>query len=255
MDRQQRFSRRHLLAMSAAAGSLAIAGDYRRAAAQAAKRIDRLDPALDQIISTSEPIVDLATNLGGTANVEGPLWWKEGGYLLFRGTDLKRWKYASGQAISVFKENTNAANGITRDVQGRLVACEAGTRRVVREEPDGSITVLASSFQGRPLNFPNDIAAKSDGAIYFTDPWAGPRAQVPPGETDLGFAGVYRISPDRGTLTLLVDDFLTPNGIAFSPDETVLYVNDSARRHIRAFDLQPNGTLARQTDRVFVDLS
>jgi gluconolactonase len=255
MSTQQGFSRRHVLAMSAAAGSFAIGMGRRGAVAQAAKRIERLDPALDEIISASEPIVDLATNLGGTANVEGPLWWKEGGYLLFRGTDLKRWKYAPGQALSVFKENTNAANGITRDMQGRLVACEAATRQVVREEQDGSITVLASSFQGRPLNFPNDIVVKSDGAIYFTDPWAGPRAQVPPGQTDLGFAGVFRISPDRGTLTLLVNDFLTPNGLAFSPDESVLYINDSARRHIRAFDVQPNGVLARQTDRVFVDLS
>jgi gluconolactonase len=249
------FSRRHMLAISAAAGGLAIAGDCRDAAAQTGKRIERLDPALDQIVSASEPIVDLATDLGGAANVEGPLWWKEGGYLLFRGTDLKRWKYAPGQGISVFKENTNAANGITRDMQGRLVACEAATRRVVREEHDGTITVLASNFQGRPLHFPNDVVVKSDGAIYFTDPWAGPRAQQPPGETDLTFAGVYRISPDRGTLTLLVSDFLTPNGIAFSPDEKILYVNDSQRRHIRAFGLQPNGTLARQTDRVFADLS
>src|ERR1700719_2492340 len=254
MGAQRVFSRRHMLTMSAAAGGLAIGGGYRDAAAQAAKRIERLDLALDQIVSASERIVDLATNLGGTANVEGPLWWKEGGYLLFRGTDLKRWKYAPGQALSVFKENTNAANGITRDMQGRLVACEAATRQVVREEQDGSITVLANSFQGRPLNFPNDIVVKSDGAIYFTDPWAGPRAQVPPGETDLTFAGVYRVSPDLGTLTLLVNDFLTPNGIAFSPDESVLYINDTARRHIRAFDVAPNGTLARQTDRVFADL-
>jgi len=134
MGWQRSFSRRHILAMSAAAGGLAVGRSFSDAAAQAAKRIERLDPALDQIISTAEPIVDLATNLGGAANVEGPLWWKEGGYLLFRGTDLKRWKYAPGQGISVFKENTNAANGITRDVQGRLVACEAATRRVVREE-------------------------------------------------------------------------------------------------------------------------
>ena len=254
MGTQHAFSRRHMLAMSAAAGSLAICGGYRDAAAQAAKRIERLDPALDQIVSASEPIVDLATNLGGTANVEGPLWWKEGGYLLFRGTDLKRWKYAPGQASSVFKENTNAANGITRDPQGRLVACEAATRRVSREEKDGSMTVVASSFQGRRLNFPNDIVVKSDGAIYFTDPWTGPAAVQPPGEADLTFAGVYRVSPDLGTLTLLVNDFLTPNGIAFSPDESVLYINDSARRHIRAFDVAPNGTLARQTDRIFADL-
>jgi gluconolactonase len=251
MGTQHAVSRRHMLAMSAAAGSLAIGGGYRDAGAQAAKRIERLDPALDQIISTSEPIVDLATNLGGIANVEGPLWWKEGGYLLFRGTDNKRWKYAPGQALSVFKENTNAANGITRDMQGRLVACEAATRRIVREESDGSITVLAGSFQGRPLNRPNDIVVKSDGAIYFTDPWTAAEA---PGEADLTFAGVFRISPDRGTLTLLVDDLLAPNGIAFSPDEKVLYINDSRRRHIRAFDLLPNGTLARQTDRVFCEL-
>jgi gluconolactonase len=255
MANHDAFSRRQMLAMSAAAGSFATSGAYRIAAAQARTRIERFDPALDEIVSAAEPIADLASNLGGTANVEGPLWWKEGGYLLFRGTDLKRWKYAPGQGISVFKENTNAANGITRDMQGRLVACEAATRRVVREEHDGGITVLASSFQGRPLNFPNDLVVKSDGAVYFTDPWAGPRAQEPPAQTDLGFAGVYRISADRGTLTLLVDDFLTPNGIAFSPNEKVLYVCDSQRRHIRAFDLQANGTLARQTDRVFADLS
>jgi len=250
MDTRHGVSRRHMLAM-AAAGGLVMAGDRREAAAQAVKRIERLDPALDQIVATSEPIVDLATNLGGTVNVEGPLWWKEGGYLLFRGTDNKRWKYAPGQAVSVFKENTNAANGITRDMQGRLVACEAATRRIVREEHDGSITVLASSFQGRPFNRPNDIVVKSDGAVYFTDPWTAAEA---PGETDLTFAGVFRISPDRGTLTLLVNDFLTPNGIAFSPDEKVLYINDSRRRHIRAFDVQANGTLARQTDRIFADL-
>jgi gluconolactonase len=251
MNTRHGVSRRHMLAMAAAAGGLMVAGGYREAAAQAVKRIERLDPALDQIVSTSEPIVDLATNLGGTVNVEGPLWWKEGGFLLFRGTDNKRWKYAPGQAVSVFKENTNAANGITRDMQGRLVACEAATRRIVREEHDGSITVLASSFQGRPFNRPNDIVVKSDGAVYFTDPWTAAEA---PGETDLTFAGVFRISPDRGTLTLLVNDFLTPNGIAFSPDEKVLYINDSRRRHIRAFDLQANGTLARQTDRIFADL-
>jgi gluconolactonase len=254
VDRQHAVSRRSMLAISAAAAAgagLAVGGFDRQAAAQGAKRIERLDPALDQIIDASEPIVDLATNLGGTANVEGPLWWKEGGYLLFRGTDNKRWKYTPGQGISVFKDNTNAANGITRDPEGRLVACEAATRQIVREEHDGSITVLANSFQGRPLNRPNDIVVKSDGAVYFTDPWT---AAEPPGEGDLPFAGVFRISADRGTLTLLVDDLLGPNGIAFSPDEKVLYVNDSRRRHIRAFDLLQNGTLARQSDRVFADL-
>jgi SMP-30/Gluconolactonase/LRE-like region len=167
MSTQQGFSRRHMLAMSVAAGSFVVGTGYRDAAAQTAKRVERLDPALDQIISTSEPILDLATNLGGTANVEGPLWWKEGGYLLFRGTDLRRWKYAPGQEISVFKENTNAANGITRDMQGRLVACEAATRQIVREEHDGSITVLANSFQGRPLNFPNDVVVNRWRHLFY----------------------------------------------------------------------------------------
>src|SRR5216110_154247 len=152
MGTRHGLTRRRMLAMSAAAGSLAIGGGYRDAVAQGGKRIERLDPALDQIIDASEPIVDIATNLGGTANVEGPLWWKEGGYLLFRGTDQKRWKYSPGQPIAVFKENTNWANGITRDMQGRLVACEALTRRIVREDPDGSISVLVSSFKGQPFN-------------------------------------------------------------------------------------------------------
>jgi gluconolactonase len=242
-----------MLAMSAAAaGGLAVGGND--LAAQTAKRIERLDPALDAIISTSEPIIDIATNLGGIANIEGPLWWKEGGYLLFRGTDLKRWKYAPATGLSVFKENTNAANGITRDPQGRLVACEPGARRVVRQEHDGSITVMANSFEGRRLNYPNDIVVKSDGSIYFTDPWTGPVVTEPPGQTDLAFVGVYRISPDRGTITLLVDNLVGPNGLAFSHDEKLLYICDSQRRHILAFDVLPNGLLARQTERVFADL-
>ena len=151
-----------MLAVTAAAGGITagrFGGQFgvvsgAAAQAQAAKRIDQFDLALDQIISTSEPIVDIATNLGGTANVEGPLWWKEGGYLLFRGTDLKRWKYSPGQPISVFKENTNAANGITRDLQGRLVACEAATRRVVREEHDGQHHGVGEQLSGPPSQLP-----------------------------------------------------------------------------------------------------
>jgi len=95
------------------------------------------------------------------------------------------------------------------------------------------------------------VVVKSDGSIYFTDPWTSPDIQQ---QWDMTFMGVYRVTPDLGTMTLLVDDFLLPNGLALSPDESVLYVNDSRRRHIRAFDLAPNGTLAKQTDRVFADL-
>ncbi len=122
---------------------------------------------------------------------------------------------------------------------------------MTRQELDGSTTVIANSFQGRRFNRPNDVVVKSDGSIYFTDPWTSPEV---PQQWDLTFMGVYRLSADLGTLTLLVGDFILPNGLAFSPDESVLYVNDSRRRHIRAFDVAPNGTLARQTDRVFADL-
>jgi len=95
------------------------------------------------------------------------------------------------------------------------------------------------------------VVVKSDGCIYFTDPWTSPRA---PEQWDLNIVGVYRITPDLGTMSLLVSDFVLPNGLAFSPDETVLYINDTRRKHIRAFDLLPNGTLAKQTDRIFADL-
>ena len=132
-----------------------------------------------------------------------------------------------------------------------MIACEHDSRRVTRQELDGSLTVIANSFQGRRLNRPNDVVVKSDGCIYFTDPWTSPAA---PEQWDLTFSGVYRVTPDLGTMTLLIDDFVVPNGLAFSPDESVLYINDSRRGHIRAFDLLPNGTLAKQTDRVFADL-
>ena len=221
--------------------------------AEGAKRIEQLAPELDRIISTSEPIHDLADGFGGAQGpAEGPLWWREGGYLVF--SDIhnnRRMKYEPGKGVSLLLEPTNRANGLTRDLQGRLVACEHDSRRVTRQELDGSITVIANSFQGRQLNRPNDVVVKSDGCIYFTDPWTSPNAAQ---QWDLTFSGVYRVTPDLGQLTLLVDNFIVPNGLAFSPDEGVLYINDSRRGHIRAFDMMPNGTLAKQTDRVFVDL-
>ena len=163
-------SRRHMLALSAAAGGLGVSG-FDGASAQAAKRIEQIDPALDKIISTSEPIEELASGFGGDLGpAEGPVWMKEGGYLLF--SDIhnnRRMKYSPGQGVSVFLEPTNRANGLTRDLQGRVLACEHDTRRVTRRELDGSLTVIASSFQGRRFLRPNDAVVKSDGAIYFTD--------------------------------------------------------------------------------------
>src|SRR5712675_1698107 len=222
--------------------------------APSSPRIEQLAPELEKIISPSEPIQHLAEGFGGPHGpAEGPLWWKEGGFLVF--SDIhnnKRMKYEPGKGVSLLLEPTNRANGLTRDLQGRLLACEHDSRRVTRQELDGSITVIANSYQGRQLNRPNDVVVKSDGAIYFTDPWS--LATAAPNQWDLSFNGVYRVSPDLGTMTLLVDDFLIPNGLAFTPDESVLYVNDSRRGHIRAFNLLPNGTLARQSDRVFADL-
>jgi gluconolactonase len=222
--------------------------------AQSAKRIEQLAAELDRIVSVTEAIHDLADGFGGAQGpAEGPLWWKEGGYLVF--SDIhndKRMKYEPGRGVSLLAAPTNRANGLTRDLQGRLIACEHDSRRVTRQEADGGITVVANSFQGRQLNRPNDVVVKSDGSIYFTDPWTSP---APPNEWDLPFSGVYRVSPDLGTLSLLVGDFVLPNGLAFSPDESVLYINDSRRGHIRAFELMPNGMLAKQTDRVFADLT
>jgi sugar lactone lactonase YvrE len=210
--------------------------------AQAGKRIERLDPSLDAIIDTSQPIRELASGLGGELGpAEGPVWWKEGGYLLF--SDIgnnRRMKYTPGQGVTVFKEKTNQANGLTRDLQG------TGTRRQHHGD--------RQQLPGPPLNRPNDVVVKSDGSIYFTDP----NGNFVPNQWDLAFAGVYRVSADLGTMTLLMDSLtdriVRPNGLAFSPDESVLYIIDSRRGQIRAFDVLPNGTLAKQTDRVFADL-
>jgi gluconolactonase len=222
--------------------------------AQSSPRIEQLAPELAKIVSASEPIQHLADGFGGAQGpAEGPLWWHEGGYLLF--SDIhnnRRMKHEPGKGgASLVLEPTNRANGLTRDLQGRLIACEHDSRRVTRQEADGSITVVANSFQGRRLNRPNDVVVKSDGCIYFTDPWTSPAA---PEEWDLTFPGVYRVTPDLGTLSLLADDFVLPNGLAFSPDETLLYINDTRRGHIRAFELLPSGMLAKHTDRVFADL-
>jgi gluconolactonase len=252
MTIRQNFSRRDMLAMWAA--GLALGGVSGAPAQQLTKRIDKFAPELDAIISTSEPIREIADGFGGPLGpTEGPLWWKEGGFLLFSDINAsKRMKYTPGRGVTVFQQNTNGANGLTRDLQGRLLACEHESRRVTRQERDGSITVIANSFQGRRLNRPNDVVVKSDGSIYFTDPWSSPLAQE---QWDLTFSGVYRVSPDLGTITLLLDDMIFPNGLAFSPDESVLYIDDFRRGHIRAFDMAPNGLLAKQTDRVFADLN
>ena len=250
MHSRNGMSRRRVL--TTAAAGLAVAGGFRRAYAQAPKRIEQLAPELDKIISSTEPVQELASGFGGTMGpAEGPLWWKEGGYLLFNDIhNNKRMKYTPGRGVTVDLEPSNRANGLTRDPKGRLVSCEHETRRVTRRELDGSLTVIANSFQGRRLNRPNDVIVKSDGSYYFTDP----HHTITPEQWDLTFPGVYRVTPDLGTMTLVTDSFLAPNGLAFSPDEKLMYINDSRRGHIRAFEMLPNGLLAKHTDRVFADL-
>ena len=212
--------------------------------------IEQVSSELDRIVSSDQDVEELSIGYGGVMGpAEGPLWWKEGGYLLF--SDIhndRRMKWMSGEGATLFHRPTNRANGLTRDRQGRLIACEHDSRRVTRMEHDGSITVVANNYRSQRLNRPNDVVVKSDGSIYFTDPIT---LNV---ESELDLAGVYRVSPDLGTINLLVRDFVLPNGLAFSPDETILYVNDSRRGHIRAFSVEATGSLALGTDRVFCEV-
>lgn len=182
----------------------------------------------------------------GFAFTEGPVWNASGGYLLFSDMPAdvrRRWDEENG--VTEVRNPSNKCNGMTYDAEGRLVVCEHSTSSVVREDPDGTVTTIASHYAGKELNSPNDVVVASDGSIYFTDPTYGRM----PGfgverEQDLDFQGVYQIPPEGGELRLLADDFEQPNGLCFSPDESLLYVNDTPRAHIRAFDVRPDGTLA-----------
>jgi gluconolactonase len=212
--------------------------------------IEKHAPGLDRIVEVNQSIEELASGFGGDSGpAEGPVWWHDGGYLIF--SDIgnnRRMKWSPREGCTLFYEPTQEANGLTRDRQGRLIACEHLARRVTRWEHDGSLTVVANNYQSRRLNRPNDVVVKSDGSIYFTDPGLG---RI---ESELDFCGVYRVSADLGSIHVLVWDFVVPNGLAFSPDERILYVNDSRRGHIRAFDVEESGLLAMATDRVFATL-
>jgi gluconolactonase len=177
---------------------------------------------------------------------EGPVWFGDGRYLLWSdipNNRIMRWDEETG-AVSVFRKPSNNSNGNTRDRQGRLLTCEHDARRVTRTEYDGSITVLADQYEGKPLNSPNDIVCKSDGSIWFTDPpfgilgfYEGHQAepQLP--------TNVYRLEPDSGKLTIVTGDVNRPNGLTFSPDETKLYIVEAGvtPRVIRAYDVVEGG--------------
>ena len=201
-------------------------------------------PAFHSVVGPSVEFEKLGT---GFLFTEGPLWNASGKYLLFSdmpGDRIRRWSADAG--VVEFRNPSNKSNGLTWDRQGRLLACEHATSRVTRTEPDGGITVLASHYEGKELNSPNDIVVKRDGAIYFSDPTYG-RIEFygVPRPTELEFRGVYRLDPDTKALNLLADDFKQPNGLCFSRDEKQLFVNDTERGHIRIFDVLPDGTLDR----------
>jgi gluconolactonase len=177
---------------------------------------------------------------------EGPVWFGDGRYLLWSdipNNRILRWDDESGQ-VGVFRKPSNHANGNTRDREGRLVTCEHLTRRVTRTEYDGSVTVLAGRYDGKPLNSPNDVVVKSDGSIWFTDPSFGIDGFYEGEKSEPQLRPcVYRVDGQSGEITMMTDDFIGPNGLAFSPDETVLYVVESrsAPRKIFAFDVLDGG--------------
>ena len=184
----------------------------------------------------------------GFTFTEGPLWHPDGFFYFVDLRVNRLHKIVPGQAAELVRENTGEANGTTFDLQGRLVMCEGGNRRLSRMEPDGRVEVLIDRYEGKRFNRPNDVVCKSDGSIFFTDP--GLRIPLP--ERELPYAGVYRLAPDGG-LTL-VADCEYPNGLAFSPDERTLYVANSRwAAYIHALELNDDGTLRRR--RIFADMS
>ncbi|MFK8080178.1 MAG: SMP-30/gluconolactonase/LRE family protein [Granulosicoccus sp.] len=198
---------------------------------------------------------------------EGPAWFAAGRYLLWSdipNNRMLRWDETDG-AVSIFRSPSNNSNGNTVDFNGRLVSCEHLGRRVTRTEYDGSITVLADSWQGKRLNSPNDVVVKSDGSVWFTDPSYGILTDYEGDRADPELpCHVYRIDPD-GRLDVVADDFYKPNGLAFSPDESTLYIADTGAthaadgpKHIRAFSLSAdsrslsdNGVFAECTAGLF----
>ena len=216
-----------------------------------------LDPSFAKYRIYSSTVEQLGT---GMRWAEGPVYFPEGRFLLcsdIPNNRLMKFDEVTSQ-FGVYKENVNYANGNTRDRQGRLITCEHSvTRRVVRTEKDGTMTVLADRFEGKRLNAPNDVVVKSDDTIWFTDPlfgingeWEGSKATPEQATTN-----VYRIATD-GTLTAVITDLMNPNGLAFSPDEKKLYVVEwkgTPHRSIWSFDVADDGSLSNKTKLIDAD--
>ncbi|MDU8927045.1 SMP-30/gluconolactonase/LRE family protein [Alisedimentitalea sp. MJ-SS2] len=208
------------------------------------------------------PIADVEELYGGCRWAEGPVWFNEHSTLVWSDIPNQRLlRWTEGVGVSVFRDRSNFANGNTRDRQGRLVSCEHGGRRVSRTEPDGSITVIADSYDGKRLNSPNDVVVKSDGTVWFTDPNYGIMSDYEGYKSDMEQEGCYVFcaNPDTGELKIVANDFVKPNGLCFNADESRLYIADSGRshdpdgpHHIRVFDVNADGTLSN--GRVFCDV-
>ena len=201
--------------------------------------------ALDKILDRGQQAERLATGFGFT---EGPLWHPDGFYYFVDIRANKLFRITPGKPPVVVRENTGEGNGTTFDLQGRLVMCEGSHRRVTRMSPDGRIETLVERYEGKRLNRPNDVVCKSDGSLWFTDP----DLRVPFAERELPYAGVYRITPDG--VTTLMADCEYPNGLAFSPDERVLYVaNTRWSQYIHRFELDASGKVLRR--RIFAEMA
>ena len=222
--------------------------------------VETVDPRFDRYRLGSAVVERLWT---GGRWTEGPVWFGDGRFLLWSDIPndrILRWTEETG-AVSVFRSPSHFSNGNTRDRQGRLVTCEHGTRRVTRTEYDGRITVLVDRFEGKRLNSPNDVTVRSDGSIWFTDPGYGIIGSYEGGRAEFELPRqVYRVDPGTGAATVVADDFDRPNGLCFSPDESLLYIVDTggshtARgpRHIRVFDVVDGSRLAN--GRLFVDMA
>jgi gluconolactonase len=241
-------SRREFLLTGSAAAAAAAAprafGDWEPSQRYPDPRIKILDPAFTKYRVNSAKVERLGT---GFRWCEGPVWFGDGRCLLWSdipNNRILKWEEETG-AISVYRKPANNANGNTRDRQGRLLTCEHDTRRVTRTEYDGSITVIADRFEGKPLNSPNDIVCRSDGSIWFTDPPFGilgnyeGHVATPELPTNL-----YRVDPRDGHLTVAAGDINRPNGLAFSSDESKLYAVEAGTtpRIILAYDVVDGGT-------------